>query len=212
MSNRLVVFASMTIWSGLFVGYAEDAVPPAPVPPSPSNWNWNGRLGGFLGSVTTGNGDTSRDPIISGTQSSTSWLTTLDAGLGWKSDLDSADNEIKARYGRICIEGGDWSENNDKIRYDGVYRREVMKPTFVYLSWGAQSVFTGPAPDENAFDPTLGKVGGGFGQRFEDFLPDRNKLEWRLGARAQKYWAEVLPREVMASRPALKLICATITT
>jgi hypothetical protein len=154
----------------------------------PSNWQWQGRLGGFLGNVTTGNADTSRDPTISGTQTSTSWLATVEAGLGWKEGPDSLDHALKARYGRIRVQGGDWSENNDEIRYDGVYRREVYQPTFLYLGWGAESVFTGPPPQEDAFDPTLGKVSAGFGQRFADFLPDHNKLEWRLGARAQKSW------------------------
>ncbi len=143
-----------------------------------------------MGNVATDNAATSRDPTISGTKSSTSWLTTVDAGLGWKSDSDSVDHALKARYGRIRVEGGTWVENNDEIRYDGVYRREVYKPTFLYVSWGVVSAFTGPPPDSYAFDPTLGKVGGGVGQRVEDFLPDHNKLEWRLGGRAQKSWVK----------------------
>lgn len=162
---------------------SEAAVPAGP-------WTWKGRLGGFVGNVATENADTSRDPTISGTKSSTSWLTTLDASLAWTVDSDSADNSLKARYGRIRVEGGSWVENNDEIRYDGVYRREVYRPTFVYVSWGAESVFTGPPPYSYAFDPTLAKVGAGIGQRVEDFLPDRNKLEWRLGGRAQKTWGK----------------------
>lgn len=182
------------------VSNAEDAPAPAPAPAAPPNaalpggppspWVWKGRLGGFMGNVASKNADNSHDPTINGTTSSTSWLTSLEAGLGWKSDRDSVDNALKARYGRIRVQGGGWDENNDEIRYDGVYRREVYKPTFIYLGWGAESVFTGPPPYSSAFDPTLGKVSAGVGQRYEDFQLDHNKLEWRLGARAQKYWGK----------------------
>lgn len=185
--------------------WAEDTVkPPAPaeganpVPAVPgaadaaaepvSNWELKGRFGAFFNNVNTTNHETSRDPTISGTSSSTSYLGTYDGQFNWKSGKDSVDNLVKARYGRIRTEGSDWDENNDEFRYDGVYRREIIQPHFIYLGWGLETVFTGPDPYGYAFDPTTGRVSGGYGQRYEDFLPDKNSLEARIGARAQQRW------------------------
>jgi hypothetical protein len=81
------------------------------------------------------------------------------------------------------------------VRYDGVYRREITYPHFAYLGWGAESVFTGPDPHDYAFDPTTGKGSAGYGQRYEDFLPDKNHVEVRLGARAQQKWGASVPPE-----------------
>ncbi len=196
---------SLLLFGGLFsAASAEDAPPKANVPPPapvpvakaeelPSNWTLKGRLGAFLNNTSTSNADTSHDATISGTNSSTSYLLTLESALNWKSGADSVDNAVKARYGEIRQHNSDWLENNDEIRYDGVYRREVAKPWFIYLGWGAESVFTGPDPDNNAFDPFTAKVSGGFGQLYENFLPDKNRLEWRLGARVQKRWGNSVP-------------------
>ena len=168
------------------------AVPGIQVPalPPPSNWTNTGRFGAFFSNVSTTNAETSLDPTISGTSSSTSFLATFDGQVNWKEGKNSIDNLLKARYGRIRTQGQDWSENNDELRYDGVYRREIVEPHFIYLGWGAESVFTGPDPYNYAFDPTTGKISGGYGQRYEDFIPDKNSLEFRLGARAQKKWGQ----------------------
>lgn len=177
----------------------EVTMPPAPagpplepmfgeVPPAIDPWTLSGRLGAYIANVTTSNAETSRDPTIATTTASTSFLFTYEGQANWRSDKDSIDHLLKARYGRIRTAGQDWLENNDEIRYDGVYRRTLWRPHFVYLGWGAESVFTGPDPYGYAFDPTTGKASGGYGQRYEDFLPDKNHLELRLGARAQQKW------------------------
>lgn len=172
---------------------AAAAVPGAPVvpgkvPPPPTNWTITGRLGAFISNVATSNAETSRDTTIATSTESTSYLFTYEGQANWKDGKDSVDNLLKARYGRIRTQGEDWLENNDEIRYDGVYRREMVKPHFVYLGWGAQSVFTGPDPRNYAFDPTTAHVSTGYGQRYEDFLPDKNHFEARLGVRAQQTW------------------------
>ena len=168
------------------------AIPGVQIPPAvaPSNWKFTGRFGVFFSNVNTTNSDTSLDPTISGASTSTSFLGTYDGQANWKEGKDSIDNLLKARYGRIRTEGQDWTENNDELRYDGVYRREIVEPHFIYLGWGAESVFTGPDPYSYAFDPTTVKVSAGYGQRYEDFIPDKNSLEFRLGARAQKKWGQ----------------------
>lgn len=165
-----------------------------PRPPA-SNWTFTGRLGAYLANVGTANAETSRDTTIATTSDSTSYLLTYEGQANWRSDKDSVDNLLKARYGRIRTEGQEWSENNDEIRYDGVYRREFFAPHFVYLGWGAESVFTGPDPQNYAFDPTTGKVSTGYGQRYEDFLPEKNHFEARLGVRAQQKWGPSVPPE-----------------
>jgi hypothetical protein len=158
-------------------------------------WAWKGRFGAFLNSTATSNAATSRDTTINGTTSSTAYLLTLDTTLGWKQDTASVDNALKARYGEVRQRHADWVENNDEIRYDGVVRRVFSKPWFHYLGWGAESVFTGPAPDNHPFDPTVAHSGAGLGQLYADFLPDRNHLEWRLGVRAQRRWGNGVPSD-----------------
>ncbi|MBA3698364.1 MAG: DUF3078 domain-containing protein [Planctomycetes bacterium] len=178
-------------------------VPPAPAPgaaavvrmPAISDWTSSGRLGAYVANVATTNADTSRDTTIATTAESTSYLFTYEGQANWKSDKDSIDNLLKARYGRIRTNNQAWQENNDEIRYDGVYRRELVRPHFVYLGWGGESVFTGPDPRNYAFDPTTGKASTGYGQRYEDFLPDKNHCEGRIGVRAQKSWGPSVPPE-----------------
>jgi Protein of unknown function (DUF3078) len=168
------------------------AVPGAAAPATalPSDWTHTGRLGLFFTNVSSSNEETSRDATIQGTSNSISYMGSFDGQSNWKSGKNSVDNLLKLRYGRIRTEGQDWKENNDEMRYDGVYRREISTPHFVYLGWGGESVFTGPEPEKNALDPITGKVSGGYGQRYADFIADKNSLEFRLGARAQKKWGD----------------------
>ena len=156
-------------------------------------WKANGRLGAYVASVSTSNAETSRDTTIASTAESASYLFTYEGQANWKSDKDSIDHLLKARYGRIRTENQAWQENNDELRYDGVYRRELVRPHFIYLGWGGESVCTGPDPDNQAFDPTTGKASTGYGQRFEDFLPDKNHCEGRVGVRAQQSWGASVP-------------------
>jgi hypothetical protein len=171
---------------------------PQPVAPAetPSNWKNEGRIGAFFNSTTTSNADVSLDPTIGGASRSTAMLGTLDYKALWEEGTNSMDHIVKARYGRVRTNDQAWTENEDEARYDGVLRHTVKEPNFVYLSWGLESVWTGPyqnAPalpptnGNNNFDPLLAKVGGGFGQKYANWIPE-DKFEWRLGARAQKRW------------------------
>jgi Protein of unknown function (DUF3078) len=177
---------------------AEDVPVQAVAPPANepvSNWKITGHLGAYIATVATSNADTSRDTTIATTAESTSYLFTYEGQANWRSDKDSVDNLLKARYGRIRTEGQSWQENNDEIRYDGVYRREFSRPHFVYLGWGAESVFTGRDPHNYTFDPTTGKASAGYGELYEDFLPDKNHFEFRFGVRAQQQWGPSVPPE-----------------
>ena len=49
-------------------------------------------------------------------------------------------------------------------------------------------MFVGPGPAKDAFDPITAHGGAGIGQRWDNLLPEKDKLEWRLGVRAQKTW------------------------
>jgi hypothetical protein len=163
--------------------------------PAASTWSISGRVGAYMANVATSNAENSRDTTIATTAESTSYLLTYEGQANWKSDKDSIDNLFKARYGRIRTASQPWQENNDEMRYDGVYRRELVRPHFVYLGWGAESVFTGPDPYGYAFDPTTGRASCGYGQRYEDFLPDKNNFETRAGVRAQQSWGPSVPVE-----------------
>ena len=179
-------------------------VAPAPAPaPAPSLWTNEGRIGFFFNNTTTGNADISRDPTIGGAGATTAVLGSVDYKALWAEDKDSVDHIFKGRYGRQRAKDSDFTENEDEARYDGVYRRELRKPHFIYLGWGAETVWTGPhryaptlPPDNsrNPFDPLLVKVSGGYGQRYADLAPE-DKLEWRIGARAQKHWGSQLSED-----------------
>jgi hypothetical protein len=173
--------------------YGEDALAAQPL--SVGDWTFTGRLGAHLSTVASSNAGTSRDPTIATAAESTSYLFTYEGQANWRKGRDALDNLLKARYGRIRTEDDAWLENNDEIRYDGVYRRELVEPHFIYLGWGLESVFTGPEPARHAFDPTTGKVAAGYGQRYEDFLPGKNHFEARIGVRAQQQWGASVPPE-----------------
>lgn len=160
----------------------------APAVPVPSNWTRKGVIGIFLSNTTTSNAEQSRDATIGGTSSSSTVSGKLDAGLEWVSGKNSVENLLKAEYGRQRQRQEDWIENKDELRYDGVYRRSISKPSFVYLSWGFETVFTGSAPTYDALQPFLAKGGTGYGQLWENILPEKDRFEWRFGARAQKRW------------------------
>jgi len=196
----LLVVLSTTVLSttGLSNPLVAEDLAPVVAParaPAASTWDISGRLGVYIANVSTSNAEASRDTTIGTTAESTSYLFTYEGQDNWRSDKDSVDNLLKARYGRIRTDNQAWQENNDEIRYDGVYRRELFYPHFVYLGWGAESVFTGPDPRNYAFDPTTGKASTGYGQRYEDFLPDKNHFETRVGVRAQQSWGPSVPPE-----------------
>lgn len=160
------------------------------------NWTLGGKIGGQLASVTTGNGDTSRDPSISGAERSTAWSAYLESTLQWRRDQQWWQQDLKARYGAVKKADESWAENSDEVRYDTVYRYLFAKPWFLYASGGAQTVFTGPDPQQYRLDPITGKASAGIGQVWEDlWVPMKDRLEWRLGHRAQRRWGPSLSED-----------------
>ncbi len=173
-------------------GLATAADPAEPPPP----WLSSGRLGAFLNNTTSTNTDQSRDASVASAQGSTSVLATIDAKLIWSVGLDAVEQNTKGRYGRSRTRQEGWSENEDELRYDGVYRRTIRTPHFAYVSWGAETVFSGFYADEsgrppdnprNPGDPLKAHLGSGYGERFADLIPE-DSLEWRVGARVEKNW------------------------
>ena len=206
-----IPFASASLLllaAGLAAEDQAPIVPPAPVvEPQPvpaavpaSNWKNEGRIGVFFSSTATRNADESHDPTIGGSSNSTAVLGTLDTKSAWSEGKNSVDHIMKGRYGRVRTNDDGWTENEDEARYDGVYRRELQAPHFIYLAWGLETVWTGPyqnAPalpptnSHNPFDPLLVRASGGYGQKYKDWVP-ADSLEWRIGSRVQKRWGSQL--------------------
>lgn len=179
-----------------FAAAAEPA-PPAPAEDEkePASWVSTGRFGALGSNVIAAKEQTSRDPTIAGTTETYGWRLALDAGLDFRAAPHSVDQKLIAKYGRKREQEQDWVEDVDEVRYDGVYRYSWHKPHFSYVSWGWESVFTGPPPEERAFNPGLLKAGAGYGQLYEDLLPVTDKLEGRVGASVRKRYGSDLAHE-----------------
>ncbi len=125
-------------------------------------------------------------------------LGTVDARAVYQVGPDSDEQLLTMRYGQIQDSGNShFHENDDEVRYDNTYRHLLVEPHFLYGLAGAETVLSGPhendparIPDdfENPFDPLLVKVSAGYGQRYEQWLPD-DFFEWRIGVRVQHRWA-----------------------
>lgn len=176
----------------------DDADDAAPAPAAaaagiePAFWRSTGKLGAFGSSVVTREATTSRDPAIAGTGNDTiAYRLSLETGLDYRNAKHSLDQRLLAKYGRQRDDVGGWLEDADEVRYDGVYRYSIRAPHFVYTDWGWESTFTGPEPEERAFDPGLVKASAGYGQLYEDLLPESDKLEGRLGAGVRKRYGHL---------------------
>ena len=178
---------------------AVETVPaPAAVPAAegaaqePSFWRKTGKVGAFGTSVVSREAAASRDPAINGTTTDTlAYRLSLEVGFDYRAGKHSVDQRLLAKYGRKKDEDADWIEDADETRYDGVYRYSFSKPHFVYADWGWESTFTGPEPEQRAFDPGLLKASTGYGQLYEDLLPESDKLEGRIGAGARKRYGHI---------------------
>lgn len=169
---------------------ADLSTPPPAADKGP--WSSTGKASLQLSSVSSGNGDTSHDPAINGTTNSTAFTASFDGTLLWRREPDSVEQILKAQYGRARTADDPSVENADELRYDGIYRRTLAKPHYGYLGWGGDTVFTGPKPEEHHFDPLTGRLSSGYGQLYEDFLPEKSRFDGRLGVRAQKRWGDSL--------------------
>lgn len=175
---------------------ADDADPApaarAPGGAEPAFWRSTGKFGAFGSSVVTREATTSRDPAIAGTGNDTvAYRLSLETGLDHRNGRHSLDQRLLAKYGRQRDDVSGWLEDADEIRYDGVYRYTIRAPHFVYTDWGWESTFTGPEPEQRPFNPGLLKASAGYGQLYEDLLPESDKLEGRLGAGVRKRYGHI---------------------
>ncbi|MBA3685022.1 MAG: DUF3078 domain-containing protein [Planctomycetes bacterium] len=155
------------------------------------DWFTTGRLGFFFTNVSERNGDRSNDPSIGGTNSSTTLLVQLDLSALYLRGPWRVDNTLLVKYGRQRSEGQDWVENTDLVDYDTVASYTWNEPHFWYGAVGADTVIT-EDPGDGVFEPGIAKVSAGYGQRYEDMLPLTDRLEFRLGVRAQRRWGSNL--------------------
>lgn len=172
----------------------KQAPQPPPVPPPPELLGWSHQFhpGLFFTSVYVSD-DVARapDPTIQGSADSLAYRVVFDGALAWRGDTSAFDQTLHLAYGQVHQE--EWLENIDELRYDGVYRRDIIKPTFAYRSWGAETVFTS-ADEEAVFDPIRVYGSWGVGQLYKDWFPG-DASEWRLGVRLQKSWGSDLTAE-----------------
>jgi hypothetical protein len=188
MPYRAFVLVLLTVASAFAAqADAQPAPAPAPKPDLFPETTQEFKIGAFLSTVATRNADESRDPSVAGAHDAIAWQLSFD---GKHSIQLSADDRIEqilvARYGRIRQEGESFLENADLVDYDGTFKHFLREHHFLYGAVGADTVFTGPEPDEDAFDPVLAKVSVGYGQEYEDLLPQSDKLQARVGVRAQR--------------------------
>lgn len=168
--------------------------PPVPPPPELLGWSHDFHSGLFFTSVyVSDDAATAPDPTIRGSADSLAFRVVFDGALAWRDEANAFDQVLHLAYGRVHQEDGGWLENIDEVRYDGVYRRDLIKPTFAYRSWGLESVFTS-AEEGHAFDPIRVYGSWGIGQLYKDWYPG-DACEWRLGMRLQKSWGSELTAE-----------------
>lgn len=164
-------------------------------PAAAGPWTWRSKLGAFLQNVSSHNAETSRDPAITGSSDSLSWTINGEATVLWRSSPGRFEQRLEAEYGRIRTESqGGWQENSDTVGYEATYEGSLGGAHFLYGGGTADSVFTGPDPERKPFDPLVGKISTGYGQRYDDLLPDDDSLSWRLGVYARKRWEHGAPR------------------
>jgi hypothetical protein len=200
MGKKPAALGLLAIGCGL--GAVEGNPPPGPEAPQPPpvppprellGWSHQAHPGAFLTTAyASGDNENAPDPAIRGASSSVAYRVQLDAALAWRGDRTAVDQRLHAAYGRVRQEGVDWAENLDELRYDGVFRRDVIRPNFIYRAWGAESVFTSDPPGDGAFDPVRIHSSWGFGQLYRNLQPESDALEWRLGVRIQKAWGDSL--------------------
>ncbi len=156
----------------------------------PLGWLSEGRLGFYASNIATSNAENSLDPEISSSSDSMRFVTTFDGTLWWRmSRIDSVEQHLQLRYGSSHA-GDDWVETSDVIDYDGVLRHRYRPRRAGYAAVVVNSAFTGPDPYNDLFDPLRGAVSVGHSWMYEDMQPLTDRLELRLGLRAQKRWGK----------------------
>lgn len=157
-------------------------------------WSSSGRLGLFAANVATANADTSRDTEVNSGPASARFLGTGDATLWYRLDhIDELEQNAEIRYGRTKTADAEWTETTDVIDYTAVGRHRYRPRRAGYVALVLNTSFTGPDPRNDAFDPIRGAGSAGHSWLFEDLQPLSDRLEVRLGVRAQKRWGTGLP-------------------
>ena len=182
LSSTLVALALSPLMA------ADEAPPEAPAEEAPevSYWSHEAKLGGYLSNVAVGKAETSRDATIGGAQDTITYIFIFDGKLVYDNEPNEIEQTLKLNFGRQKQEDTGWIENSDLIDYDGVYKRKLDEPHYLYGAWGADSIFTGAPPEEEPLDPVIGKVSAGYGQKHQ--FTEKELFEGRIGARAQKRW------------------------
>lgn len=159
--------------------------------PQPGLWSWTLRLGAYFRNTSSDNAQASRDTAIAGTEDSLSYKGAADGTLVRRSEGHRFEQRLQAEYGRLRTERQDgWSENADRVFYSATLEHRLGGPHFIYGNATGESVFTGSEPERRAFDPAIAKLSAGYGQRYEDLLPQRDALVGRLGVYARKRWED----------------------
>ncbi|HYE05597.1 MAG TPA: DUF481 domain-containing protein [Planctomycetota bacterium] len=195
MHRHLLLLLAASVCTALVA--AEPAPAPAlapepePIEPPPL-WSSDGKAGAFLSSIITKDTTTSRDPSIAGANETLAYRLGLEAGLDYRAGTWSFDQDFLGKYGRTRDEGEEWIEDTDEVRYDAVGRYAVHVPHHLYVRGGWESVFTGPEPEEYPFEPGLLKAGFGYALLLENLLPEKDKLELRVGPALRKRYGRIL--------------------
>lgn len=167
---------------------AEQASDPEP------GWATDGRFGLFTANIATANAATSRDPEVNSSATSTRFLATFDGTLWWRiGPIDEVEQHLQMRYGRSRTAEADWIETADVLEYDAVGRHRYKPRRAAYTAVVVSTAFTGPEPWNDPFDPLRGAVSAGHSWLLENLQPLSDRLELRLGARAQKRWGKEVP-------------------
>ncbi len=199
--SKLLVCSCLFFFAAVAIGEDAPAQPAAAIAPAAQKpvtedgWRWNGKFGAFFNSVGTHNTEHSNDPGIAGSNETIAYQVLVDEAVGWRRDRTSVDQTFVGKYGRQRSQGTDWVESIDQLDYNGTLGYTLQKPHFIYTAWGVNTQITSPEPGNGIFQPGQYKVSAGYGQRYEDMLPEHDKLEFRLGVRAQRRWGSILPPE-----------------
>ena len=174
-------------------------VPPAPVPPPalplvavaplrPDGWSYSGKIGVWFQSTSSSNSDTSLDPEISATNDAISFKAGGEGNALYKRGIHEVEQNLMAAYGRQKQQGADWTTSTDTVLYNGIYRTVWSAPQFTYVGWGAESVFVGPAPEQDAFGEGRAWGSAGYGVKGPHVLVVEDSGEARIGVRTQGRW------------------------
>ncbi len=187
----LAVLTPLLLLSVASAAAEEEAAPEAAADDEPDyGWDHDGRIGLFLNSILIDNAEQSRDPSIASTEQTVTWTATFDGALDWTAPHQALEQTLELKFGQQKQDEEEWFESNDLIEYDGVYKALFQRPRYAYGAWSLTSVFTGPEPREDPFDPLLVTASTGYGEQRSSRVQIEDEPRWsldlRLGVRAQR--------------------------